>query len=121
MKLFFSYTIPVSEEDAVETTQPAGVRQSARISFNEGSFKRPRAKRGSLSAQVLEKNTAAAAEEERIVEGQVGPGDTIKLEGNGNPTVVICSSMEKARVACLNWYRHLTRMEEDDPVKVEKE
>ena len=65
----------------MESTQPVGVRQSARISFNEGSFKRPRAKRGSLSAQVLEKNTAAAAEEERIVEGQVGPGDTIKLEG----------------------------------------
>lgn len=77
----FSPVDPTAEEDAVETTQPAGVRQSARISFNDGSFKRPRTKRGSLSAQVLEKNTAAAAEEERIVEGQVAPGDTIKIEG----------------------------------------
>ncbi|MPC28952.1 Kinesin-like protein unc-104 [Portunus trituberculatus] len=90
----------VSEDDAVESTQPAGVRQSARISFNEGSFKRPRAKRGSLSAQVLEKNTAAAAEEERIVEGQVGPGDTIKLEdevcevdsGRGDSSASSCDS-----------------------------
>ncbi|XP_063876527.1 kinesin-like protein unc-104 isoform X4 [Scylla paramamosain] len=90
----------VSEEDAVESSQPAGVRQSARISFNEGSFKRPRAKRGSLSAQVLEKNTAAAAEEERIVEGQVGPGDTIKLEdevcevdsGRGDSSASSCDS-----------------------------
>ncbi|KAG0722230.1 Kinesin-like protein unc-104 [Chionoecetes opilio] len=90
----------VSEEDAVETSQPAGVRQSARISFNEGSFKRPRAKRGSLSAQVLEKNTAAAAEEERIVEGQVAPGDSIKLEdevcevdsGRGDSSASSCDS-----------------------------
>ncbi|KAK3867494.1 hypothetical protein Pcinc_027049 [Petrolisthes cinctipes] len=92
--------VVAAEEDAVETTQPAGVRQSARISFNESNFKRPRAKRGSLSAQVLEKNTAAAAEEERIVEGQVGPGDTIKLEeevcevdsGRGDSSVSSCDS-----------------------------
>ena len=70
-----------SEEDTVETSQALGVRQSARISFNDGVFKRPRAKRGSLSAQVLEKNTAASAEEERIVEGQVCPPESIKLEG----------------------------------------
>ncbi|KAK8750322.1 hypothetical protein OTU49_014780 [Cherax quadricarinatus] len=90
----------VAEEDAVESTQPAGVRQSARISFNEGTFKRPRAKRGSLSAQVLEKNTAAAAEEERIVEGQVGSGDIIKLEdevcevdsGRGDSSISSCES-----------------------------
>ncbi|XP_050723713.1 kinesin-like protein unc-104 isoform X8 [Eriocheir sinensis] len=90
----------VSEEDAVESSQPAGVRQSARISFNEGNFKRPRAKRGSLSAQVLEKNTAAAAEEERIVEGQVGPNDSIKLEdevcevdsGRGDSSASSCDS-----------------------------
>ncbi|XP_069992036.1 kinesin-like protein unc-104 isoform X8 [Penaeus vannamei] len=92
----------VAEEDAVETTQPAGVRQSARISFNDGSFKRPRTKRGSLSAQVLEKNTAAAAEEERIVEGQVAPGDTIKIEdevcevdsGRGDSSVSSCESLK---------------------------
>lgn len=81
--------LSAAEEDAVESTQPAGVRQSARISFSEGTFKRPRAKRGSLSAQVLEKNTAAAAEEERIVEGQVGPGDTIKLEGQCITAVIL--------------------------------
>ncbi|XP_042870509.1 kinesin-like protein unc-104 isoform X8 [Penaeus japonicus] len=93
---------PTAEEDAVETTQPAGVRQSARISFNDGSFKRPRTKRGSLSAQVLEKNTAAAAEEERIVEGQVAPGDTIKIEdevcevdsGRGDSSVSSCESLK---------------------------
>ncbi|XP_071516816.1 kinesin-like protein unc-104 isoform X8 [Panulirus ornatus] len=92
--------VVAAEEDAVESTQPAGVRQSARISFSEGTFKRPRAKRGSLSAQVLEKNTAAAAEEERIVEGQVGPGDTIKLEdevcevdsGRGDSSISSCES-----------------------------
>ncbi|XP_042232054.1 kinesin-like protein unc-104 isoform X1 [Homarus americanus] len=92
--------VVAAEEDSVESTQPAGVRQSARISFNEGTFKRPRTKRGSLSAQVLEKNTAAAAEEERIVEGQVGSGDIIKLEdevcevdsGRGDSSVSSCDS-----------------------------
>ncbi|KAK7066390.1 hypothetical protein SK128_027888, partial [Halocaridina rubra] len=92
--------VVASEEDTVETSQPVGVRQSARISFNDGTFKRPRAKRGSLSAQVLEKNTAAAAEEERIVEGQVCPGDSIKLEdevcevdsGRGDSSISSCDS-----------------------------
>lgn len=97
----------IAEEDAVESTQPAGVRQSARISFNDGSFKRPRAKRGSLSAQVLEKNTAAAAEEERIVEGQVCPGESIKLEdevcevdsGRGDSSVSSCDSFKEEDLA----------------------
>ncbi|XP_068217159.1 kinesin-like protein unc-104 isoform X4 [Palaemon carinicauda] len=95
--------VVASEEDTVETSQPLGVRQSARISFNDGAFKRPRAKRGSLSAQVLEKNTAAAAEEERIVEGQVCPPESLKLEdevcevdsGRGDSSVSSCDSWKE--------------------------
>ncbi|XP_050723709.1 kinesin-like protein unc-104 isoform X4 [Eriocheir sinensis] len=100
VKGYLKVAVQAVIEDAVESSQPAGVRQSARISFNEGNFKRPRAKRGSLSAQVLEKNTAAAAEEERIVEGQVGPNDSIKLEdevcevdsGRGDSSASSCDS-----------------------------
>lgn len=74
-----------NEEETSEVSQPGGVRQSARISFNDGTFKRPRPKRGSLSAQVLEKNTAAAAtEEERYVEGHVGNNESLKIEEVGS-------------------------------------
>lgn len=98
--------VVASDEDTVETSQPLGVRQSARISFSDGAFKKPRAKRGSLSAQVLEKNTAAAAEEERIVEGQVCPSESIKLEdevcevdsGRGDSSVSSCDSWKEEEI-----------------------
>ena len=75
--------IPITspaEEDAADANQPAGVRQSARITFSD-VFKPPRAKRNSLSAQVLEKHQQ---EEERVVEGQVASMDNMKIEGNAS-------------------------------------
>ncbi|KAB7504192.1 Kinesin-like protein [Armadillidium nasatum] len=71
----------VIDEDPSACNQNAGVRQSARISFSDNAVSKRRAKRGSLSAQVLEKNTAAAnADDERIVEGQVSSTEPLKIE-----------------------------------------
>ncbi|XP_076053656.1 kinesin family member unc-104 isoform X4 [Oratosquilla oratoria] len=73
----------VIDEETTEYTQPAGVRQSARISFNDSTFGRPKAKRESISAQVLEKNLHNAAADERIVEGQVASAESNKVEEVG--------------------------------------
>ena len=70
----------IAEEEATPCSQNGGVRQSARITFTDNTIAKPRGKRGSLSAQVLEKNTAASTEDERIVEGQVSSNE-IKIEG----------------------------------------
>lgn len=76
------YTVSL-DEDPSACNQNAGVRQSARISFSDNAVSKRRAKRGSLSAQVLEKNTAAAnADDERIVEGQVSSTEPLKIEGS---------------------------------------
>ncbi|XP_015110985.1 kinesin-like protein unc-104 isoform X4 [Diachasma alloeum] len=59
----------------------SGVRQSARISFDDDLFGNPRqGKRGTLLTQTLEKNQQIMMQEERVVEGQTEGKEGLKDE-----------------------------------------
>ncbi|XP_015110986.1 kinesin-like protein unc-104 isoform X5 [Diachasma alloeum] len=69
----------VVEEENSEYS--SGVRQSARISFDDDLFGNPRqGKRGTLLTQTLEKNQQIMMQEERVVEGQTEGKEGLKDE-----------------------------------------